>query len=76
MTVRICMRSRGPYVIERADGAEIEVLSADGTRLPLPPGDKVRLCRCAASWNAPFCDGSHHGTRFEAPAAPEGSADG
>jgi hypothetical protein len=35
----------------------IEVIGADGT--PYEARNRVTLCRCGASKNKPFCDGSH-----------------
>lgn len=40
----------------------IRVTSEDGT--PYPVRNRVVLCRCGASENKPFCDGSHRRTRF------------
>jgi CDGSH-type Zn-finger protein len=40
----------------------IEVLSADGSVYELR--NRVALCRCGASSNKPFCDGSHVSTGF------------
>jgi CDGSH-type Zn-finger protein len=40
----------------------IEVHSADGRVYELR--NRVALCRCGASGNKPFCDGSHVATGF------------
>jgi len=47
----------------------------EGERFTLRVGDKeevlekprVFLCRCGASGNKPFCDGTHKRTGFQAP---------
>jgi CDGSH-type Zn-finger protein/uncharacterized Fe-S cluster protein YjdI len=36
-----------------------------------PIGTRVTLCRCGASKNKPFCDGSHHEVHFAASGEPE-----
>lgn len=40
----------------------IPVVAADGTTYEVR--NRVTLCRCGASNNKPFCDGSHASTRF------------
>jgi CDGSH-type Zn-finger protein len=40
----------------------IPVVAADGTTYEVR--NRVTLCRCGASSNKPFCDGSHASTRF------------
>ena len=37
----------------------------DGEGSPLPIGKSVALCRCGASQNGPFCDGSHGAAGFQ-----------
>ncbi|MGQ0532882.1 MAG: ferritin-like domain-containing protein [Caulobacteraceae bacterium] len=49
----------GPYAF-RGD------LRIDGT----PIGYRATLCRCGASKNKPFCDGSHHDIGFDATGEP------
>jgi CDGSH-type Zn-finger protein/uncharacterized Fe-S cluster protein YjdI len=53
------VREAGPYAFH-AD------LSIDGT----PAGYRVTLCRCGASKNKPFCDGSHQEAGFSASGEP------
>ncbi len=68
--VRIRTRADGPYVIE----GPVTVVDADGNPFPLPTDKpKLALCRCGASKNRPFCDGSHLEVGFRAcePAPPE-----
>ena len=43
---------KGPVLIELLDGSTKEV-------------EKTALCRCGASKNKPFCDGSHHKINFQ-----------
>jgi len=51
----------------------VEVTAGSGARLAR--AEKVFLCRCGASKNKPFCDGSHKGAGFSAP-APETGPEG
>jgi len=62
----ISVREGGPYAV-RAD------LRLDGA----PPSNyRLTLCRCGASKNKPFCDGSHHEVNFAASGEPPtGKAD-
>lgn len=36
-----------------------------------PAGYRATLCRCGASKNKPFCDGSHHDVQFDATGEPK-----
>jgi CDGSH-type Zn-finger protein/uncharacterized Fe-S cluster protein YjdI len=55
----VAVREAGPYAF-RAD------LRIDGA----PIGYRATLCRCGASKNKPYCDGSHHGAGFSASGEP------
>ena len=59
--VRIKVRINGPYRIQ----GSVIVEDADGNRFELP-GEIIALCRCGASNNKPFCDGSHRELGFQA----------
>jgi len=53
------IREGGPYAVRgaiRVDGVDI--------------GYRATLCRCGASRNKPFCDGSHHDVNFTASGEP------
>lgn len=58
----IMVRPDGPLI---ATG-NIQVRDADGKLLA--SGNDIALCRCGASQNKPFCDGSHKESGFEDPA--------
>jgi CO/xanthine dehydrogenase Mo-binding subunit/CDGSH-type Zn-finger protein len=53
--VKIVTTQNGPY---KVDGS-IAITDYDGRAVALPGGNEVYLCRCGASANKPFCDGSH-----------------
>jgi CDGSH-type Zn-finger protein len=63
LPIVIRCRENGPYVIQ----GEVKVVDHLGQELSLPT-DKplVALCRCGASGNKPFCDGSHKVIAFDA----------
>jgi CDGSH-type Zn-finger protein len=57
------IRENGPYAVRGA-------ISLDGTAI----GYRATLCRCGASRNKPFCDGSHHNVEFTASGEPASGA--
>jgi CDGSH-type Zn-finger protein len=68
--VIITIKPNGPYRVECPEGA-IELRDANGT--PYDLSTKVKegklgfsLCRCGASVNKPFCDGTHSKIGFQA----------
>lgn len=68
--VKVTVRPNGPYRVE----GPIKLLDANGGEWDLTGKPAVSLCRCGASANKPFCDGSHRTIGFEAseaaPSAP------
>ena len=61
--VRIRTRDDGPLVIE----GPVVIVDAEGN--PYPYESKkaaIALCRCGASQNRPFCDGTHKRSGFQA----------
>ncbi|HSC36050.1 MAG TPA: CDGSH iron-sulfur domain-containing protein [Thermodesulfobacteriota bacterium] len=55
---RINVLDDGPLVAEGLD----KLSNSKGEELEL--GKKLALCRCGASGNKPFCDGSHKAVNF------------
>ena len=55
----IAIRESGPYAVRAP-------IVLDGE----PAGFRATLCRCGASKNKPFCDGSHHEVNFTATGEP------
>ena len=63
--VKITLRPNGPYRVEAPEGT-IELVDANGTRYDLTGKPAFSLCRCGASTNKPFCDGTHSKIGFMA----------
>lgn len=60
--VKITVRKNGPLLVE----GPFELLDSAGAAFPLDSAKPAfALCRCGASANAPFCDGSHNKCGFE-----------
>jgi len=51
--VTIDIIRNGPYIVK----GEVELKDADGNRYPAEK--RMALCRCGASTEKPFCDGTH-----------------
>jgi CDGSH-type Zn-finger protein len=60
--VTIEVRPNGPYIVN----GSIELRDANGNVLPTQ--SRTVLCRCGASTNKPFCDGTHSKVGFQAAA--------
>lgn len=63
--VKITVRKNGPYRVEDPEGL-IELVDADGNKYDLIGKPAFSLCRCGASVNKPFCDGTHSKLGFQA----------
>jgi CDGSH-type Zn-finger protein len=61
--VTIAIKNNGPYLVT----GPIALTDADGKAVEIPAGrTTVALCRCGASTNKPFCDGTHSKIGFDA----------
>ena len=60
--VKIGVRDNGPLRIE---GQGITIVDQQGRPFGLAGRTVVSLCRCGASANKPFCDGSHNKAAFQ-----------
>ena len=63
--VKITIRPNGPYRVEDPDGI-VELVDANGNKYDLTGRPAYSLCRCGASVNKPFCDGTHSKIGFQA----------
>jgi 3-phenylpropionate/trans-cinnamate dioxygenase ferredoxin subunit len=66
--VEITVLENGPYKVTGPAG----LLSASGNPVP-GAGEQIFLCRCGASSNKPFCDGTHAKIGFQGALAGEQS---
>ncbi|HET7185031.1 MAG TPA: CDGSH iron-sulfur domain-containing protein [Terriglobales bacterium] len=68
--VKITIRRNGPYRVEASPGS-VDLVDADGNPYDLTARMKegklaFSLCRCGASVQKPFCDGTHSKIGFQA----------
>ena len=60
--VTVRLRDNGPLLVE----GPIKLVDAEGQAFTVDSSKPaIALCRCGASENKPFCDGSHKGCGFE-----------
>ena len=65
--ITIEVKENGPFLVK----GEIELIDPDGNAFDTDQ-PAIALCRCGASGNSPFCDGTHKKIGFEsAPKASE-----
>ena len=69
--ITIRLRKGGPYVIESDD---VRVVDWNGVEYPVGRRP-LALCRCGASTNKPYCDGTHSRIGFAAAEAAASAAD-
>ena len=65
MAINILVKPNGPYVVS-GDLNQIELKDINGNKYDLSGKAAVALCRCGASVNKPFCDGTHSKIGFQA----------
>jgi CDGSH-type Zn-finger protein len=65
MAINVVARKNGPYVVS-GDLSELNLTDADGNKYDLSGKQAIALCRCGASVNKPFCDGTHSKIGFQA----------
>lgn len=65
MPINVTAKKNGPYIVT-GDVAELNLTDAEGNRYDLSGKQSVALCRCGASVNKPFCDGTHSKIGFQA----------
>lgn len=59
--VQITIRENASLKID----GDIQLLDHEGNVVPTPEGRPYSLCRCGASSNKPFCDGTHKTNGFD-----------
>ena len=73
--VTITVRPNGPLRVDDPNGV-VDVVDAEGNKYDTTGKPAFSLCRCGASANRPFCDGTHKAS-FQAPdAAPKPQTNG
>jgi len=61
--VTIRASRNGPYIVE----GPVDLFDTEGNQIAVDK-PRIALCRCGASSNKPFCDGTHSQIGFQAAA--------
>jgi CDGSH-type Zn-finger protein len=61
MSVKVTIRPNGSIGVE----GDFTIVDGEGKPFDLAGRTSIGLCRCGASANKPFCDGSHRKIGFE-----------
>jgi len=66
-SVKISIKPNGPLRLEGLPSLEtaVSLIDVDGTEFDLAGKPGISLCRCGATANKPFCDGSHNKIAFQ-----------
>jgi len=59
--VTIRPTKNGPYIVE----GTVDLFDTEGNKITVDK-PRIALCRCGASSNKPFCDGTHSQIGFQA----------
>jgi CDGSH-type Zn-finger protein len=62
--VTITVRENGPFRIDGDDMARVRLVDHQGNEIPTAGRKALSLCRCGASTQKPFCDGTHSKVGF------------
>lgn len=74
--ITIKVAKTGPLVISPEDSSQVTITDHEGNPIPFnKPGKPLKLCRCGASTEKPFCDGAHTRIGFLAAEAAQREAD-
>jgi len=65
MAINVMAKKNGPYVVS-GDLNELNLTDSEGNKHDLTGKQAIALCRCGASVNKPFCDGTHSKIGFQA----------
>lgn len=65
MAIKIMPKPNGPYLVT-GDLSQLELADIDGNKYDISGKQTIALCRCGASVNKPFCDGTHSKIGFQA----------
>ena len=56
----ITVKDSGPFLVQ----GDVSIMDAEGNEFKAE-GKAIALCRCGASTNQPFCNGTHRKIEFE-----------
>lgn len=74
--ITIKVAKTGPLIISPEQASEVTIVDHEGNPIPFnKPGKPLKLCRCGASTEKPFCDGAHTRIGFLAAEAAQREAD-